>query len=248
MVDYPQKEEKRYYFRRGQIVMLVLGFTVTAAFIYFLGLLTGVQMTVKTEGAPARISVEPLGQATDSAPGAPLEPGLASHIELPKSSTSRPPKQDQLQENKQLEQVAKVEIKPMAPHDKKSKSTAEAKSIQKADEKTGALWPQQDEAHASESVMPKKTAKIWTVQVNSFPDEASAVAWEYALKTKGYDAYTMKAVVKEKSWYRVRVGHLANQNEADALRKLIISKEGFRDAFLARQQETDVIISAVKKH
>jgi cell division protein FtsN len=250
MVDHPKKQEKRYYFRRGQIVMLSLGFTITAAFIYFLGLLTGIQMAermpVKTDGAPARIAVEPLGQAADSTPGAPVEAELASHSEVPKSSSSRPPQQDKLQEDPQLEQVAKVEISPMVPNGKKSKSTVEAESLQKADEKTSARSAQQDETSPSGRVMPKTTAGLWTIQVNSFPDEASAVVWENALKTKGYDAYTMKAVVKEKSWYRVRVGHFASQNEAEALRKVMVSREGFRDAFLARQQESDVIISAVK--
>jgi cell division protein FtsN len=55
------------------------------------------------------------------------------------------------------------------------------------------------------------------------------------LKTKGYDAFIVAADVHGKTWYRVRVGPFDNRQEAESMRKLLDTREGFGDAFLARE-------------
>lgn len=249
MWNNQKSEEKRYYFRRGQVVMLFGGFTITAVIIYFLGLLTGINMVekmlVNKENSQSRIPVEPIILGADTSRGDRLEQVSASHDKMPESSRSRPSQQDQELEDKQLEPSAQAE-KPLARQVKRSKSTFKERALGKAEEKTSVLSAEQEDSRPAESVGPNVKGGMWTVQVNSYPDEASAVVWEYALKKRGYDAYTVKADIRRKTWYRVRVGHLASQNEAEALRKVLVSKEGFRDAFLARQQKGDVIVSSVK--
>ena len=76
----------------------------------------------------------------------------------------------------------------------------------------------------------------WSVQVIAFRQKENALSLVQTLTDKGYDAYTVEAVVEGKSWHRVRVGHLATEEEARVLRQTLKTKEGFQDAFLTRQK------------
>ena len=78
-----------------------------------------------------------------------------------------------------------------------------------------------------EIVVPKQ----WAVQIKSNPDEAVSSGLLRQLVDKGYDGYIEQAVVKGKTWYRVRVGPLPKREEAEKLKEILKSKEGFVDAF-----------------
>ncbi len=250
MTDVQKSDEKRYYFRRGQIVMILAGFAITAVIIYFLGLLTGMhmkeKMLVNQEDSLSRIPVQPLLEGADSIEGGKLEKDTPPPNLTPAPSKSVVTKQEQRSRDKQPEQLAKSEVKSAEPRVKKSKSTVKEKAVGKVDEKTSAVPAKGEESSQAKGGGPKTAAGTWTVQVNSYPDEASAVVWEYALRKRGYDAYTVKAQIGTKTWYRVRVGSVATQDEAESLRKNLATKEGFGDAFLARKQTSDVIVGGEK--
>lgn len=84
----------------------------------------------------------------------------------------------------------------------------------------------------------------WTVQALATTAKSDANSWLDRLKAKGYDAFIVEAEIKGQSWYRVRVGNLSSRQEAEALGKILQSKEGFRDAFIAQSTKADVILAA----
>src|SRR6516162_5737296 len=47
------------------------------------------------------------------------------------------------------------------------------------------------------------------------------------------DSYVVQAEVKGETYYRVRIGHFVAREEAEPLRALLASQEGYQDAYLA---------------
>lgn len=76
------------------------------------------------------------------------------------------------------------------------------------------------------------SAKSWSVQIASTQDEKAAQQLQDKLKTQGYDAFIVEADVNAARWYRVRVGRFGAQQEADATRQVLQSKENIRSAFV----------------
>jgi cell division septation protein DedD len=54
----------------------------------------------------------------------------------------------------------------------------------------------------------------WAIQVFSAPNQDEAAAYKEKLTAAGFPAFTMPAVVKGKSWIRIRVGFFRSINEA----------------------------------
>jgi cell division septation protein DedD len=239
MVVHQQDGEKRYYFRRRQLVILAVGFTITASIIYFLGVLTGRQAGeisfLKNDRPRIKIPVKSLIQESSSEPGVQSKQELASRVKLAEPVGAQPSGQDPRKETKQFEKSAQAEVKPIVPQVRQSDSSPLKSTRKKAGGKTSDLSTAQKEIPASEGPAVNETSKMWTVQVGAFPDEASATLGVYNLRSKGYSAYMVEAMIKERTWYRVRVGLVVTRNEAEELRKVLRSKEGLTDSFLTRQ-------------
>ncbi len=75
-------------------------------------------------------------------------------------------------------------------------------------------------------------AKIWSVQVRSYPEKDPALAWVERLSAKGYEAFMVEADVKGQRWYRVQVGRYNDPQKAESLRQELQTRERFSDAFL----------------
>ncbi len=78
--------------------------------------------------------------------------------------------------------------------------------------------------------------KKWSVQIAAAPARDIADALAGRLKSDGYDSYVVQAQVKGETVYRVRVGSLDGQDQAESLRQSLADQEGFRDAFLTTQE------------
>ena len=74
----------------------------------------------------------------------------------------------------------------------------------------------------------------WSVQISAAPSKELAANLVQRLKTSGHEGYIVQAEVKGQTYFRVRVGHFAAQDEADSLRQMLAREEGYFDAFLAR--------------
>ncbi len=85
-------------------------------------------------------------------------------------------------------------------------------------------------------ILPKTlspAARQWSVQVSAAPAKDIANSLAQQLKTNGYDGYVLQAEVKGQTYFRVRVGHFASQEEAESLRQLLASEDDYRTAYLA---------------
>ena len=83
----------------------------------------------------------------------------------------------------------------------------------------------------------------WAVQVMATTDPRIARDELERLKARGYDAFLTKAEIKGQTWYRLRAGNFGARQEAEALRKTLQSKEGFRDAFVAPSAKSQTFIA-----
>ncbi|MBM4263529.1 MAG: SPOR domain-containing protein [Deltaproteobacteria bacterium] len=76
----------------------------------------------------------------------------------------------------------------------------------------------------------------WNVQVRATTKRAEANNVLGRLRARGYDAFLTESMVRGQMWYRVRVGNLANQKQAEALQRKL-QASGYPDAFVANGNE-----------
>jgi cell division septation protein DedD len=70
------------------------------------------------------------------------------------------------------------------------------------------------------------------VQVTATTNAADAESLTNRLKAKGYDAYSVRAPMRGRTWYRVRVGRFeSRQRAADVERELKV-REGLVNAYV----------------
>jgi cell division septation protein DedD len=72
----------------------------------------------------------------------------------------------------------------------------------------------------------------WTVQVTATTDAANAEAIASRLRSRGFDAYTLKAPNRGQLWYRVRVGRFATRAEAQEAETKLKTVENLTGAFV----------------
>jgi len=236
------RDDKRYYFYRKQLVALGIGFTITSVVVFVLGIITGrhIERRQLTEYAAsaARIPVAPppaklefeLNAQTGEAP--PAAAGLTQESALPPSD------KEPAREPKAHPQIAKAEKATATAPVKEAAKRAPRLPAAKSAEQTPPAPAAQEQRRISQPVKEKSPELVWTVQVKSSPDKKFADLWADRLKTKGYDAFVVAADIKGQTWYRVRVGHLAARQEAEALRSTLESQEGLSGAFLTNVKPT----------
>ena len=218
MAENRREKDKRYYFSRGQMVLLGGAFALASVVIFFLGVFTGKgieeRRIVKMEEPPVKIPIKP------AAPGGPAGQGGAAKEEmtfyntLTKPTEAEPSAEQKPKESKPAEKTTKVDSKESKPQTKEAP-------------------PAPKPAPPVETAESKESGKGWTVQVNAFPDEKSAKTWVDRLKNKGYNAYVAEVKVKGKIWYRVRVGQYGSREEAKKVEEALKTKENNSKAFIA---------------
>ncbi|MGZ6193074.1 MAG: SPOR domain-containing protein [Syntrophales bacterium] len=87
--------------------------------------------------------------------------------------------------------------------------------------------PTLDQQHVTKE---ETSREQWAIQVYSAPDQIQAEEYKKKLEAAGFPVYTMPAVVKGKSWTRVRVGFFKSINEAkeasDAIQRKGLIRKG----------------------
>jgi DedD protein len=71
----------------------------------------------------------------------------------------------------------------------------------------------------------------WTVQVSATTDPSNAASIAAKLRSKGIEAYTVRAPMRGETWYRVRVGHFASRERAQDMEQRLRS-EGYPNAYV----------------
>jgi cell division protein FtsN len=225
-------EEKRYYFYRDQLVALGIGFAITSLIIFVLGIMTGrhLERSTTTESVASAVKIPVTPEHPEPAPETRNgETASADQTFRPDAAIGSETKP--AEESKAQEKPAKAETAKTRPV--KSPPTGEPQpSVTKsADEKPAAAARQ--ERHPNTETAKKESAeRVWAVQIKSSPDKKFADTWANRLKSKGYDAFVVEGDVKGQTWYRVRVGHFAAQQEAQELRVALETKEGISGGFV----------------
>lgn len=188
MAENRREKDRRFYFTRGQLALLAGAFTLASAVIFVLGMFVGKEIearkVVRPEEPLVKVPVRPSSKGLADAENAKNKDDLTFYNTLTKTPVA-----------------ASAEEKPP------EKLTEPAK--QPGPDARREVKPAQ-----AESAEARTNGKIWSVQVNSYPDAKSASDLIDRLKNKGYNAFVTEANVNGKVWYRVRVGRFASRDEA----------------------------------
>jgi cell division septation protein DedD len=194
--------ESRYYLSRRQLILVALGFSISSAIVFVLGILVGQK-------------VEERKLLKDSTPMVkiPIQPG-------PRGLADRTPAKEEMTFYDTLAKAPSGKSTPKKPI--KEAQPAGGASVQKprAKEEISSPLGNVDEKAKTEA----KPAQ-WTVQVNAFPTERDANGLAKKLADRGYDAYVVPVDIKGRTWYRVRVGRFAKREEAQELQETLKTKE-----------------------
>jgi cell division septation protein DedD len=229
MAENRRHKDKRFYFNRGQLLLLGGAFTLASLLIFFLGIVVGrgieERKVVKPEEPLIKIPVKPSTQSSGSAGAGQAKEELTFYDTLGKSSRNASSSEAALQE---LEKASKPEPKEVRSQGRERATSASLKVEDKAANRPNSALP----ARAVEQSEP---GKEWYVQVNAFPDEKSGQIWVDRLKNKGYNAYLTEGRNQGKLWYRVRVGRYSSREQAEKIAEVLRTKENFTKAFAAHQ-------------
>jgi DedD protein len=219
MAENRRGKDNRFYFSRGQMVLLGGAFSITAAIIFGLGVFVGKSIeeskVMKKEEPLVKIPVNPTTQNTVGGQTAQSKEEITFN-----DSLANPAEKTVKAEPKDIKPRVKVE----APAER-----AVSKRAEKAD-------PADDTAKKTEaerSAETKDQGAVWRAQVNAFPDDRSAKQLVERLKNKGYNAYVTEAQSRGKTWYRVSVGRYSSREQADKAVEALRSKENYTKAFAA---------------
>ena len=225
MAENRKGKDKRFYFSRGQFVLLGCGFSVASMVVFFLGMLVGQGMEerkiVKPTEPVMKIPIRPTHGANSATAGAKEE--ITFYDTLTRPAPAQPRPEEETREAKRVERNSKAESR-----ESRSPVRQEVASVAKrAEDKPApaAGKPRSTEADAKDSRRP------WTVQVNAFPDEKSAKTWVDRLRDKGYNAYLSESRIQGRVWYRVRVGRFESRDEAEKTQESLKRKEHLVKAF-----------------
>jgi cell division protein FtsN len=228
MAENRRGKENRFYFSRGQMVLLGAAFSVTALIIFVLGIFVGKgiesRKLVKKEEPLVKIPIKP-GVQESSATPPPVKDEITYNNSLPRTAAAS--SVEKAKATKQAEPSPKGETKENAASDAPA-----AKASDKKAEKS-APAEQAKKPEPADSVNQKDHGKVWRAQVNAFPDERSAKQIVDRLKNKGYNAYATEVQNRGKTWYRVSVGKYNSREEADKMVETLRSKENYPKAFAA---------------
>ena len=232
MAENRRGKENRFYFSRGQMVLLGGAFTAASLVIFFLGIFVGKSIEerklLKKEEPLVKIPVKPgSAEPTAQAPQPPARDeitfnsdslsgaanSLASAGENPRESKPAPAEKAKSETKQEKPAVAKAEAAPVKIADK--------------------VTPAEETAKAESVSATKDSGKVWRAQVNAFPDDRSAKQIVDRLKNKGYNAYVTEVQNKGKTWYRVNVGKYGSRDEAEKVVETLRSKENYPKAFAA---------------
>jgi DedD protein len=230
MAENRRDRDKRFYFSRGQLVLLGAAFTITSLIIFFLGIVVGRGIEERKMARPEepliKIPVNPSAQGSGAGPAGQAKEELTFYDTLAKSSKSESSLEEKVSEPKPPEKAAKSERKEVKAKGREASPPVSLKPEEAPREKSNAV-------QLSNSV--EESGKAWYVQVNAFPDEKSGKVSVDRLKNKGYNAYLTEARNNGKLWYRVRVGEFSSREEAERIADILKSKENFPKAFATRQ-------------
>jgi len=234
MAENRRGKDNRFYFSRGQMVLLGASFTFAALIIFVLGVFVGQgiesRKLVKKEEPLVKIPVKPGASESSAAPAPQAKNEITFNESLSKRGTALAAAEEKPRAVKPAEKVAKAETKE-APGAARAEAPvrASANRVEKSAPAPSAAKKPEAAANADT----KDPGQAWRAQVNAFPEENSAKLIVDRLNNKGYNAYVTAVENRGKTWYRVNVGKFGSRDEAEKMAEVLRSKENFPKAFAA---------------
>jgi cell division septation protein DedD len=234
MAENRRGKENRFYFSRGQMVLLGAAFTVASVIIFFLGIFIGKgieeRRLVRKEEPLVKIPVKPGVQESSAGSTPTARDEITFNDPLPSPvRTTEAVSEEKPKEARRIEAVNVAEVKEKNPTP--TSTVVPVRTAEKKAEKTGLtqVTAKKVERTSGDS---QESGKNWRAQVNAYPDERSAKLIADRLKSKGYNAYVSEVQNQGKTWYRVSVGRYTSRDEADKTLEALRNKENFSKAFV----------------
>jgi cell division septation protein DedD len=225
MAENRKGKDKRFYFSRGQFLLLGGGFSVASTIVFLLGMLVGQGMEERKIVKPAepamRIPVRPAQGSNSASAGAKEE--ITFYDTLTKPAPAQARTDEETREAKKAEKNSKAESRENRLPARQEVAAVAKRAEDKPAPAASKPRPAEDDA--------RESRRPWTVQVNAFPDEKSAKTWVDRLKDKGYNAYLSESRIQGRVWYRVRVGRFETRDEAEKTQEALKRKEHLAKAF-----------------
>lgn len=235
MAENRRGKDGRFYFSRGQMVLLGAAFTAASLIIFVLGVFVGKgiegRKLLKKEEPLVKIPIKPGAAEPTPVPAAPSKNEITFNESVPKQAAAAAAAEEPRAAAKAAEKVAKAEARDGAAA--KGEAPPASRIAEKKSEKPAPAEASAKKAETAEAADAKDAGKVWRAQVNAFPDERSAKQIVDRLKNKGYNAYVTEVQNRGKSWYRVSVGKYNSREEADKMVEALRSKENYPKAFAA---------------
>ena len=227
MAENRRGKENRFYFSRGQMVLLGAAFTVASVIIFFLGIFIGKgieeRRLVRKEEPLVKIPVKPGVQESSAGSTPTARDEITFNDPLPSPvRTTEAVSEEKPKEARRIEAVNVAEAKEKNPTP--TSTVVPVRTAEKKAEKTG-LTPVTAKKVERTSGDSQESGKNWRAQVNAYPDERSAKLIADRLKSKGYNAYVSEVQNQGKTWYRVSVGRYTSRDEADKTLEALRNKE-----------------------
>jgi len=229
MSPYPKGGKREIILERKQAIILFTGGIIALILIFILGMLFGRNLASrKYAGEQAKVAKE----AYFPKKSPPAKPA-------PAEKKSEKEKEEVLKKIEEQKPPSELLAKPSKSEEQKAK-TEESKQIEEVIEKAEQTSEEKKESSAEKKPQEKPAEKpeaIYTIQVASFPEKASAEELVKKLKEKKWQAYMESAEIPGKGTYwRVYVGKYSNKEQADKALVIFKSREpDFKDAFVKKR-------------
>lgn len=205
----------------GQLFAVIFGFLITSALIFLFGIWVGRDITERRLAQEERVVRVPIPvQPSPSVEAGSTDVDLSFYEKLKEKAVQR------------LQETVAAESTP----------TPRAVAGRAAPERGTNPQPVRPPAAAVPAPRGVPTPAHqewadagWTVQVNATTNPRQANDLAQALRTKGYDAYTVQAPMRGQTWYRVRVGRFPSRQKAKELETRLKHLEGLENAYATPQ-------------
>lgn len=228
--EFRPVEHKRFILPQGKIIALGATLALGLALIFHFEILKGdsIKKTASAGIEGSRIGI-PKGTTADelaTTAGASPQPSLptATKNEAPVESVKLTPETKSQDGVKEIDDTTSVAAA-------KPETSATAAGLRAAATNRKLTTDAGERARSSVASAARR-GSAWTVQVGAGIKKEVVVRQVARTKARGYKAYMVETERDGQTWYRVRVGRFATRGEAEALRGILASREGYRSSFI----------------
>ena len=229
MPENRRGKENRFYFNRGQMVLLGAAFVFASVIIFVLGIFVGTNIEgrklIKREEPLVKLPVKPEAQEPAASTLSAPKNEITFNDGLPRTAAAAA-----LERPIRAEKPAEKSVQTAAKENLKSEA---ARSREKSNERSAAAEDSPKRPEAKTTGDAAEAGKTWRAQVNAFPDDRSAKQIVDRLRNKGYNAYVTEVQNRGRTWFRVSVGKYQTREEAEKVAELLRNSENYPKAFAA---------------